>query len=443
MPKSDHLLRLDRRIGIAVALAGGLIGALIRWYYVTHAQVLQPLALPNVRADAVDYYRYAWNLAHHGTFASDPAGSASLHPSAYRDPGYPAFLAVLMLLTDRFETWYAAVLMAQVVLGGATVSVLLLAIRPRLPKIPLALTAALMAVWPHSVAMTSYVLSENLVAFLVALALLTARHAGKRGGMGAYAAVGGIVGLGALTNAVLAPVGVIVALLLAWQRVADRRALLALAICSLALPAAWGVRNLTMPFNATAAKRASMNLVEGSWPTFHAAYKLAMRGDDAGLKTIRAIDDEIASFNQGAWHGLATMCERMCAQPMTYLTWYARKPVELWGWDIQVGQGDIYVYPTRESPFRNQPIWRLLENGCFLLNPLIMLLASLGAISSLLRRPADPVESAMAAIVLAITVVYTVLQAEPRYAVPFRGPEIALAAIGSLALLRLKWPRSS
>jgi hypothetical protein len=159
-----------------------------------------------------------------------------------------------------------------------------------------------------------------------------------------------------------------------------------------------------------------------------------MRGDAEGLRTSAAIDSEIASFQQGTGAGLSTLCSRMCAAPMTYLGWYLKKPALLWSWDIRIGQGDIYVYPTRNSPFVAVAAWRAVEGACFLLNPLLLFLATVGAVAAIARRTSVGIEAAMATLVLAITAVYTILQSEPRYSVAFRGIEIALAITGISAL---------
>ena len=69
-----------------------------------------------------------------------------------------------------------------------------------------------------------------------------------------------------------------------------------------------------------------------------------------------------------------------------------------------------------------------------------MLFAAWGCLTSLQRKTdANGIMTAMALMVLYITLIYSVLQAEPRYAIPFRGVEVLLAAIGaSQACLWLK-----
>jgi hypothetical protein len=433
----SHILSASmrsHRTAILIAIIGGLLAFVLRWYYLMHAQVLQPLDDPNVSADAAEYYRYAWNLVHHGAFANDLPDATVLHPNSFRDPGYAAFLGLWMLMTSSYGGWYAGVLLSQALLGGLTVTVLALTMRGRLPNGGLAAAVLLMAVWPHSVVAPSFVLSETLFGFLCAVSLLCVRMTMERPRYGLTILTGIALGAAALTNAILVPFGALFAVTLFWRKDVTARVALTLACASLLLPLAWGIRGQLIPPTEGASHRVAMNLVQGSWPTYHAAYQLAMKGDEAGVQTIKAIDAEIARFGDGILNGLSGMGKRIGFAPLTYVGWYLRKPALLWGWDIRIGQGDIYVYPTRNSPFVSSPGWRVAETACFLINPFLMLLAALGAITALARRTTDPAALGAVAMVLWATLIYGVLQSEPRYSTPFRGMEIMLAAIGVATL---------
>ena len=424
------------RTAIVIALLGGLLAFGLRWYYVIHAQVLQPLDDVNVRADAVEYYRYAWNMVHHATFSNDVPGAPDVRANSFRDPGYATLLAIWMKATSSYQAWYAAVLITQVLLSSLTVTFLLLAVRHRFSTPTLATAAVLMAVWPHSVAMTSFVLSENLFSFLCASLLLCLSGASRSPSTSRYVAAGLIAGMAALTNAIMIPFGVVFAVAAQWRRFATRRHAIAFAAASLLLPALWGARSVTLPTNATSSQRAAMNLVQGSWPTYHAAYQLAMAGDEDGTRTIEAMSAEIGAFQQSTGTGLAMMWARMSTRPVTYLAWYVEKPTLLWAWDIQIGQGDIYVYPTRGSPFQSIPVWKAAEGVCYLANPIVLIFALIGTLEALFRRNVGTAEFAMATMAIFVTIVYGVLQSEPRYSVPFRGIEIILACAGATAISR-------
>jgi hypothetical protein len=154
-----------------------------------------------------------------------------------------------------------------------------------------------------------------------------------------------------------------------------------------------------------------------------------MQDDADGLRTMKAIDWEIAAFQRGNKTGLSALANRMIRAPATYVRWYASKPALLWDWDIRIGQGDVYVYPTRNSPFREQALWRLTETLCFLANPFLMLLALAGVVFAAIRSDAASIHIGLATLATLVTLVYSVLQAEPRYSSAFRGIEILLAAM--------------
>lgn len=417
------------RVAILIAIAGGLLALAMRWYYVMHAQVLQPIDETNVRADAVDYYRYAWNLVHHATFAVDAAGSATVTPNTFRDPGYPALLAGWMLLTSDFDHWYGGVLLTQALLSALSVTLTLLAVRSRVPNVALGVAALLMAVWPHSISITSYVLTETQTGFLCAAGLLCLRESLERRRAGLIVLSGLVFGMAALTNAVLMPFALLAAVALLCTKFITRKQAATLALASLLLPALWGIRGLTVTSPASSTHRAAMNLVQGSWPSYHEDYQRSENGNAAAAKNIAAMNAEIDTFSASEWDGLVRVGRRMANEPLHYLGWYASKPMLLWAWDIKIGQGDIYVYPTINSPFNTSPTWKAILMACYMLNPFVLLGSVIGVLIALVRRDAG-IDVALAVLMLMVTLVYGILQSEPRYSIPFRNTEIALACLG-------------
>jgi hypothetical protein len=417
-----------------IAIMGGVLGVVIRWYFVTHTQVLAPLDAENGRGDAAEYYRYAWNLVHHGIFSGDVAGDAHPHSDSYRDPAYPAFLALLMSLTRNYDQWYAAVLLSQAVLGGLTVSFALLAVRNALPIALLIPAAIAMVLWPHLVSIPAYVLSENLTAFACALSALAIGEAARRNSIPFTVAAGLGLAVAALANAVLAPLIVPLVGILAWKRAMPLRSLLLLSGIVLAPLLAWGIRNAQLPTTISSSFRAEINLVQGSWPTYHMASQLWGRGDPVGIQTIDAITKEIAILHADRRQGLKVMAERMSKAPGTYALWYLRKPTLLWGWEIGLGAGDIYAYPTRNSPFITNPLMRSIEAFAYIFNGVLALCALIGAAIVLRSRHPDTALLVLTVTCLWITLVYWVLQSDSRYSIPYRPAEIALACVAIYAL---------
>lgn len=434
--------QVSSRAAVTVAVLGGVLAALVRWYFVTRAQVLAPLYDTGGWGDASEYYRYAWNLVHHGLFSGDIAGTPLPKADSYRDPGYPAYLAVFMAMTSGYEQWYATVLLSHAVLGGITVTCAILAARHSLPTWLLAVSALMMAFWPHLVSISAYVLTENLTAPLCTLAALALGEAARRRSVGWTIAGGLALSMAALTNAVLAPFVVPLTLAFSWKKLMPWKHLLLLVGVTLVPLLAWNIRN-SMTHGATSASlRADINLVQGSWPTYHLAAQLWGRRVPAGMQTMDAISDEIAILRADRILGLKVIAARMGRAPGTYILWYLRKPTLLWGWEIGLGSGDIYAYPTRNSPFITNPAMRLIEAIAYALNGVIALGALTGVVLVLRSRPTSPELLVFAACAIWITLVYWILQSDSRYSIPYRPAEIVLACIATWAgvqQLRRRW----
>lgn len=427
MPRLRAWIHEGQHLAFIIATLGGLLAVAMRAYFCLHTDVYQPLRGGPRFGDAAEYYRYAWNLTHHHLFASGNADPTHPVADSFRDPGYPAYLAMFMSLTTSYEAWYGLVILSHAVLGGVTVACIVLALRGTVPTACLAIVAVATALWPHSVAISAYVLSENLTAPLWALAILLLRETATRTSMPIVVTAGVTLAAASLTNAVLTPLVIPLALVFAWKRVMPPRLIICLIIATAIPVAAWSIRNAQVTTGVSSRYRAEMNLVQGSWPTYHMATQLVMRNDPVGIQTERAINHEIAVLDADPRTGLGLMAERMGHSPGIHLAWYLSKPTLLWGWEIGLGSGDIYVYPTSHSPFITHPAWRAIEAMAFVINGLLAALALAGTLLALGRRETGVAMLAFSVTTVWITLVYGLLQSDPRYSIPFRGAEMALA----------------
>jgi hypothetical protein len=430
-------------------LAGTTLLALaLRWYYVTITIVPEPLS-----GDAGQYCAYAWNLVHHGIFSSSTPGSQHVVPDNYRDPAYPMFLALWMKTLGTRQASYAATLLCQALLGAMTVGMSMHICRQWL-SIPWATAAGLlMAVWPHSIATNGFLLTETLSAFLCALGMLLWIKACQSNLPGKALASGLTLGTAALTNAALQPFGILLAALIAWRAPTLRKTCLILALTSALLPFAWAVRNAYLPatdIHVSSRARALQNLVQGSWPTYHSAWRASKLGSGATkinatiiLNSINREDEQLLS---SPLKGIKSIMRRMQQHPVDYLAWYLfQKPYQLWGWEIEIGQDDIYPYVVINSPFQTQSAWIALAAICHALNPWLLWLSLTclpltwweQRVCRHVSLPPPPITSVIALLAF-VTLVYCILQAEPRYATPFRSLEIALA-FTTLANLKARW----
>jgi len=414
----------------------------MRWYYVSTALVLGP-----VRGDAMQYVAYAWNLMTHHTFAKDLAGSTTITPDNYRDPGYPFFLALTMKGFGTGDAWYVTVLLCQALLGALTVMLVTQLGKCWLSSRWAFCAGILMAVWPHSIAINGYLLTETLFGFLCALGLFFFVLACRRESTYFGLIAGITLGAAALTNAVLLPFGIFLAGFLAWRKLASRALCIALIAGALLLPGAWAIRNTQLPkiSSSSSLGRAMENFAQGASPDFHAAYRDLFYGGAISAKakakasiTIHAVDTDYALLRASPFEGVKAFWQKIEKQPWRYALWYLfEKPYELWSWDIAAWQRDIYVYPTTNSPFMTNRGWMALEAACQALNLPLLLMSAASLIFAwsqdnfkkfLSEKPGS--RTALISVFLLsifITMVYSLLQAEPRYSIPFRPFEILLA----------------
>jgi 4-amino-4-deoxy-L-arabinose transferase-like glycosyltransferase len=424
------------RLSLAVVVAVGCLAVLLRLYYVMHVVVFQPAYLPGAHGDPAQYYNYAWNLVKHGLYSVQPPSTPTPVSDSFRDPGYAWLLAAWMRVFPDWDRWYAAVLFTQAVISGLTVLCWISLGRRWLTWPWLAFAGVLMAFWPHSVAMSATLMSETLYAFLLAAALWMFDRLPREAGAGRALACGVLFAAAVLTNSVLLPFAVLVPVFARYcGRIPSRTAVVVIATTLLAL-LPWWIRNASLPKDALSPNtRIAMNLVQGSWPIYHAATRASEYLHDPNAdRTVNAINYEIAAVQQRPSEGLALIAARMKTHPAYYVGWYLRKPAYLWGWAIQNGAGDIYMCVTYHSPYDENPIWRLIAALCATLNTAFFFLALAACVIAWRWRFSQASAGYVALLFVLVTAVHTVLQAEPRYAIPYRGAELLLA-VTTLATL--------
>jgi hypothetical protein len=403
------------------------LALLVRLCYVHSAVVVDP-----IRGDAVQYVIYAINLLDNHVFSVQT--EAPLLADGFRDPGYPSFLAVVMTMAGRQQGFYLAVLDLQCVVSAATVAMYIVLARRWLGFAAAVAVGLGVTFWPHAITLAGYLLSETLLGFLFVLALVLLQAASDRRSLCLGAASGLAFAAAALTNATLLPVLPVFALVALW-RDRGRRAMWSMVLLGALIPAtAWSIRGANLSSAATdgAGDRIAMNFVQGSWPEYHAAWSATViKREDAPRAVLDAIDTDYKRLHDDRRAGLAAIFDRLSSEPLRYTLWYLGKPVELWGWQIGIGNGGIYVFPTLQSPLSGHGPLRVTTDLLIIANPWLMAFAFTGllvVIATARNRPAPFVLGAFA--VALLTAVFTVLQADARYAAPYRGMEWILAAAG-------------
>ena len=393
------------------------------------------LIRPHLWGDSTRYIYYAYNLYKHSMFSSSPIGTPHPIADGFDSPMYPFLIALLMRFCGSL--WFTMLLGLQCLLGAMTVILSAALARRSFGKVAALGVALVVAFWPHLVVISAWVLTETLFGTLVMAALWVSVRLAERGGKVATMGAGLLWGVAALTN----PVATLIPLLLAlpiWRLRGWRIALL-LAITGLILPAAWSVRNQSLPAAESSSGRALMNFVQGSWPEYHKAILIGRTPQEAAIAGL--INKQVGLTIAHPAAGFEQIWKRLSSEPTRYLEWYfLHKPFSLWDWSIRVGWSGpdgIEVAPLAHSPYRFIPFMGASLDLYRTLNPLVFALALLGVCLSVWRwTDGSPglVFSAMTAVY--VTMVYAILQAEPRYSIPYRPLEVLLAFAGAGMLWR-------
>jgi hypothetical protein len=436
---------IERRERVRFIALGAFVVFLaftLRAIYVLSANVQYP-----IRGDINQYTLYAWNLTHRGVFSTSMPNTEPPVPDSFRGPGYPVMLAVMMTVAGHSDlplrpgpegtvalgydtdTWMRLALALQVMLGTATVWLTIVLARFWLGRWWSLGAGLLVALWPHMISFTGVLLSETLLGFMVVLALCLACASVRKFSVRTMALAGLAFGLTYLVNPiVLLYVPALATMLTARSQ---RKLAVALMLSFLVLPAGWALRNSIGVTGSGAVERMKAALVEGSWPQCHLAESTRLT-NPISQQIVQAIDAEMTVMDSSWSAGFASIFGRMRQDPPYYLSWYLyEKPFSLWDWKIHIGTGDIYFLPTAQSPFDKIPLLGFIEQTFRRLNTAFFLLAAATALwllpgILLPSRRTDFPPILVASFALYVTALYTALDAEPRYSIPFRPEEVLM-----------------
>lgn len=450
MVLNDMDERRQRWRFVAIATLIVILALSVRAVYVFSAKVEYP-----IRGDVNQYVLYAWNLTHRGIFSSALPDAPDPAPDSYRGPGYPLLLALTMRLAGHSElplrpgpggllvlgydtdTWMRFALAAQALLGTFTALLTILLARFWLSRRWALAAGLIVALWPHLVTFSGVLLSETLFGFTIALSLWLLLTAERKQCALTIALAGASFGAAYCVNPVIGLYPLIVAALLALR--GSRRLGVILLLTFMVLPIGWALRNAGLNGSESMTERAAQTFVIGSWPQFYEAYN--SRFDNEISSQIMALEsEEQTTFANSPMRGLAMIGERMLTDPSYYASWYLlKKPYLFWDWSIRIGWRDIYFLPTERSPYVWIPVLSALKKAYEWSNPLIFIFATVATLgivfANIFRiRGAPFAQFSLAVLLLYVTALHVLLQAEPRYSIPYRPEEVllALTALGWL-----------
>lgn len=413
-------------------------------FYLRSESLWQTVVVPPaIRADAGDYFTYAYNLYHHGIYSRDHRGlteegaAGGILPDAVRSPGYPLFL-LLFMGGGTIPVILSHVLFSQVLISTLTVA-LAYGVYRRFLSLFWATSAAILTVLcPHLIVVNIYALTETLFCFFLVLAagwLALATSWNSRMSLGF---LGALLAAACLVRPSLQYFTPLLALSLgvgiSSREHAKRAAALLLGFLLVIAP--WFARNLTTLHRLSDDTLKVAFLHHGIYidfmhnqqqESYGYPYKFDPRSPEIGRSTATVVTEIVERFRQA---------------PVEHSVWFFfKKPISFWSWNIVAGQGDVFIYPVQRTPYSDEPpfVWshRLMK---FLHLPLVCLgllgciLSWLPAVTRKLGPEAVPVVRFISLLLIYFTALHVVGAPFPRYSIPLR-PFIYGMAIFSTAFL--------
>ncbi len=408
-----------------------LLGAVLRFQAISNTIIDHP-----IRADARVYYLAALNLERWNIFSRAEPGPQAPAPDAFVQPGLPLAISPFIefppteRMLFRFNT-------LQVLLGVATIALTFALFRLFAgPSMALG-AAALVALSPHLVVMTTYLLTETLFTFLLTAGTALLAFALRDARTAPALAAGLLLGASALTRATTEylPLFLLVALYPFCDARRFRRTILPAAATALLAIIAWKLRNLATIGSLGDPTLMISTLHHGMYPGF--MFNAMPESLGAPYRF-----DPFTQQIDGAGSVLAELSRRAGADPLLYLYWYLiGKPVSLLSWNMIDGIGDIFLYPVSASPYFDQPLFTFTRELIRWLHAPLSLAAIAGGLVALLRPgwlDLDVAERRTVLLLVALILYFFAIHAIgapfPRYGIPLRP---VIYGLGLFTFIRL------
>ncbi len=414
------------------------IALLIRIQYVNTTIIPKPIV-----ADARQYVIYGHNLIMHGIYSKEDTENPA--PDSFRSPGYPMFIA-LALFFGGDQGYFPIVIFTQVILSSLLVLLTYYIGILFLRSYYAILAATLVALNPHLISISSYILTETFFSFFILASMICFIIALLKERMFLFLFAALLFGYTYLINetAFFIPIIFVVFSFLwikatfnkIWKNKLPHKLILFLLIFAL-FPAGWTIRNhISLSTDApSGVSRFISTLSHGAYPGF--IYKnpqyiyFPYREDPMQPE----FGSSFQSFNKILWG-------RYKEKPLRYIRWYVlEKPYYLWSWNILQGQGDIYIYPVTTSLYLSNYYANLSRQIIKNLHHVFLILALVGIILMFIvgqkgNNKKDAINIYILPFIICIyyTAIYTISAPWPRYSVPLR-PELYLCSIWCVQIL--------
>lgn len=407
---------------ILVTVSIMALGLKLRMQMVAETVIDTPL-----RADATQYYAYAYNLRYQGVYSNQwpgikAKGGPSPRPDSFREPGYALFLAPFVVYKPTFQM-LKQITYSQALLSTFTILLSLLLFHSFLSWPLTFLASLLVTISPHLITTDIYVLSESLFTFSLVLFAVAMRFLLSKQTWGWALGTGLLLGITMLirpTMMLFTPL-LLPAFYLFFPRRNVMRLLVMLLLGFTCTYGPWVARNILTPDMVVTESNAAGSLHNGMYPGL-------MYKDIPQSKGMPHRFDPNYKQLSNLHSVLNEIIRRFKTEPLRYTEWYLwGKPRMFLSWDMVAGQGDVFVYPVITSPFHISALFQTVHRWMkWLHSPLmcLSLLASLFVWLPWARRLLSPSElliSRFCSLLIWYFVgLHTVVTPLPRYSVPLR-----------------------
>ena len=403
-----------------------------------------------IRADAKDYFLYAYNLVHHGVYSADPTAYFSdlspkpstaepqplptLTPDAKRTPGYALF-AALVMGKDYGKDAVNRVIIWQTVISFLIPLVAFLLTSHFLNRWWGCASLFLTAISPHLINANIYYLTESLYGVFVICFLYTFIVALNKQSMKLILVAGLLLGIAALIRPTL-QYFVVFAWGVIWIFPAAGQIRLKLAaifgLSFLLIFGSWSVRNYNAIGHLSDPTLTKGTLQHGMYPNFMyqddpKSFGFPYRYDPTSKETVASTATVLKEIQR-----------RFKEEPARHLSWYLwGKPTTLWSWNIIAGIGDSFIYEVSQSPYFYSKRFQWSRWAAYYSHNFLMILSFLVAFVCWLPIFQKALSlnqlwtlRVLSAILFYYTFLHMIAAPFPRYSIPIRPTNYILAVAG-------------
>jgi len=414
--------------------------------YLRLGAVLQTIYEVPLRADALDYVSYAYNLREFGVYSKEPSFLVPAKipkPDALRTPGYPVFLTIFMG-EGHGSKFILTIGLVQTLLGLISIGLIWSLSREVSGDAWALIPAVILAISPHHVNFAGLILTETVFTFVIFVSLVVARYAIKHRTSGLLLGLGGLIAISILIRPTLIHLMVVALPIFAISpHLKPTRRLFGMAFLGwITVMSPWLIRNQMSSNELQTGRLAISSINHGSYPDFR--YKDLPESQDFPYR----FDPQSEEATRNLRTVVQSVAEKFEEQPGKMLRWYLLgKPLSFFGWRLGQSKEDVFQYPVLASPYDHNRIFQLTRSVAEFCHPIVVILGIFGLCMSWSKSAFDAVGRnaiiwlrCVSLLIVYLVGVHIVAAPFGRYSVPFI-PIISIASMFALRIVAV-WVRS-